>query len=370
MAAIIPRPSSAHRWASPQGCPGSVQLEARFPDEETESAREGTAAHEMLERHMKQGVPLADMVDTQMSNGVFATSEMHEYIIEFIEYLETIASLESWNCEEKIFIPRVMGQGYGGIPDLFHYDPPYGVLTIPDLKFGYGIVEAIRNWQLINYAVGLVDILEGVKTISIVIYQPRAPHPQGRLRQWHITRDELESFVPQLQQAAALTQQLDAPIRTGPHCTNCKVRRCPAARSAALNAIEVSDIAMLEDYDGATLAIEKVLLDAAYRAIKTRKEAIDTLIEQELKSGIIVPGFMLQRSMSHFKWKEPKNVKALGQILNIDLMKKEQPITPTQAKAAGVPVEILEGLRFREEKSLKLISGNAADEAKRNFDDK
>lgn len=369
MARLMPRPSGAGRWAPPNGCPGSVQLEDQFPDEESESAMEGTAAHELFERMIRDGVNPADMVDSQMSNGIFVTDEMVEYNNEFASRLRDIAPLDEWVCEQKIRIPRVRDD-HKGTPDIYHYDPAYKVLTLPDLKYGYGLVEVVENWQLMDYAIGLVDILPDVRTIQFFIYQPRVPHHQGRFRSWHVSREELESYVPQFQATAAASEVPGAPIRSGPHCTYCKaLARCPAAGAAALNAVEVSRFAMLQDYDGETLSNEKTMLDAALRAIKTRSEAIDTLIEQEIKGGRIVPGYMMLRSFSHYRWNKESTVpriKALGQLLDVTLT-KEKPITPTQAKAAGVPDEILKTMRFKCETGVKLIRGDASKEAERIF---
>lgn len=366
---VNPRPSGAGRWASYNGCPGSALLEAKFPEVKSDPALEGDAAHMLFERFVKHDIDPFTSIDTQASNGVFITTEMASCVVEFNNHLKDIVTWGEWHCEEYVAIPRV-DLDHGGTPDLWHYSVCNKVLTVPDLKFGYGIVEVVENWQLMDYALGIIDQLPSVEFIQLVIYQPRVAHPQGLFRTWLISRAELEAYLPQFQKAYAETQLTEPPIKTGPHCTNCAALcRCPVARQAALNAIEVSGFGVLDEYDGATLAAEKELLNAAMRAIKTRKEAIDNLVESEIKSGTIVPGFMLRESTGHPAWNKGyglDDVKALSKLTGKKLT-TEKPMTPTQAVGAGVSKGIINRFSHRPSTGLKVVRANSEQEAERIF---
>ena len=56
-------PSSAHRWMA---CPGSVRLEAQFPDESSPYAKEGTTAHELVESMMRGEHVVRELYDPVM----------------------------------------------------------------------------------------------------------------------------------------------------------------------------------------------------------------------------------------------------------------------------------------------------------------
>ena len=72
----------------------------------------------------------------------------------------------------------------GGTGDAVILDRVNKTIEIVDLKGGRGVVvEAVGNKQLRTYALGAVLANPGDwRTVRVTIVQPRAPHPDGRIR--------------------------------------------------------------------------------------------------------------------------------------------------------------------------------------------
>ena len=381
MTQVIPRPSAANRWASPIGCPGSVPLEAHFPDDKSEQALEGDTAHELAAQCITAASGMSDpveFVDRKLSTDVYVTPEMAEYVQEHLDFLGSIAPLEEWLIEDKIKIPTISVL-QGGTPDAWHFHIPTGVLTIADLKYGWGIVEVFENWQLLNYAEGIRHLLQSeegrfqqIDRIDLVISQPRPYHPDGRVRTWSITSHELANYAAQLAASFVKACTHEPPINTGKHCRDCKaLRACPAAREAALNAVTVAGIAMLEEYTGAELAAELELFDHAEAALITRKAAIVSLATQRINSADVVPGWACKRSFGRQTWRPQvtiETIKSYGALMGIELT-KEKPITPNQAKKAGLPESLVDQNSHTPETGVKLVRQDASATARKAFGD-
>jgi hypothetical protein len=120
-----------------------------------------------------------------------------------------------------------------------------GVLVIGDLKFGRGIlVEVKDNAQLKYYALGALRLAElklaGIKfeTVTTVIVQPRASHPDGPTRVHTYARQELIDWgrnvlKPGIDRALLPNQ----PLTAGEHCRFCPaVLACPEMKKKTLEA--------------------------------------------------------------------------------------------------------------------------------------
>jgi len=368
---VIPRPSAANRWASFNGCPGSVQLESHYPDEETDSAIEGTAAHELLEMVMTSNIDAFDMVDKPTANGLFFTEEMAVAVTETFNHVMAIAPLHEWHVEEYVNIDMVLF-GHGGTPDLWHYNPNTETLTIPDLKFGWGIVEAFENWQLLDYAVGIYYHLlkhnNMISKIDLIIHQPRPHHPDGKFRMWSLTVEQLQPYFEQLKFAANSTADY---ITTGAHCRHCTAMQgCPAGRLAVLSIVAFAYKPMIEEYTDEGLSNEKDIIDIGMKILKQRSESIDGLIEERINDGHIVPGYGFERSTARRKWLPgaTEKLKAYS-LLYAKPLTKEAPITPTQAKKLGMSESLINEMSIIPETGLKLIKRNATETAQRTFGD-
>lgn len=368
MAATINiRPSRADRWVN---CHGSALLESNFESVKSESAIEGDAAHEIVAACMNGKLP-EEFVDRQTENGTYVSPEMAEYVQDHLNNLLKIAPLNKWIVEQKIHIPFVH-TSQTGTPDAYYYDHTENVLTVADFKYGWGIVEAFENWQLLNYAVGIIAAnseFTNVKRIDLLVSQPRPHHHEGRCRIWSID-NALSSYADKLKQAALIAHGPNPPIVAGKHCRDClALRQCPAARLSALSAIHISDIAILEEYEPDVIGAEIELLESAFKAIENRLKAVKTMAEERLKKGQLVTGYSVERAYGNRKWKKtitPDQIEAIGKMLKKELVTKK-PLTPKQALTAGLPENMLEIYTTIPETGLKLIRNSAIKKAERAF---
>lgn len=259
--------SSSHRWMA---CPGSVQLSKGRPNKGSVFADEGTAAHELAARCLQNNtldpaIFLDTIIQTDgMDTPVKVTEEMVEAVNVYVGYVRkrqtddgmTLIGLERQFDLAPLNPPAPM---YGRADAVLFEEatPPLkrpGMVNLPkpstlevtDLKYGAGtVVEVEGNSQGVYYAIGAVLAHEKrPDKVRITIVQPRAPHPDGIIRSWELTWDELVVWRKKIMSAAVATQAEDAPLAAGDHCRFCPALAvCPAqsdrAQAAARNTFEV-----------------------------------------------------------------------------------------------------------------------------------
>ena len=335
---IIRRPSKAPRWVP---CSGSPELEANFPDTEHDIARDGTAMHEasaiMLANRMAAS---NELFDRKMENGVYINEKMLDDIQSAVDYVRSLGLPEQKLIfEQTIEHPEIP---YPGTPDIWHVNAATGVLHVIDFKFGYLPVEAFENWQLVAYAhLVLSQLAPGVKTVHLHIVQPRAWHPSGRNRVWTLSFDDLwQNYVTKLYAAA----QKSGECVTGPWCRNClALAHCPAARLAAVAALEISQRAILDDMDAASLAAELELMERAMQSVKLRKEAIESLALDRIEGGELIPGYAKQASYGKRRYNKDvtdETLKAFGEAVKVDFF-EHKPITPAEAERRNIEEDVI-----------------------------
>ena len=91
---------------------------------------------------------------------------------------------------------------------------------------------------------------------------------------------------------------------------------------------------------------------------------LESLEEQALaiaKSGNDIPHWIAEHSKGRERWQVGANeVLALGKLLDIDLQKAPECITPSQARKAGLPEEIIKSVAHRPLGNMKLVPFDAA----------
>jgi hypothetical protein len=323
---VMHRPSNAARTVQ---CPGSVQLCAKYPEtEQSEHAALGTLAHEVASGK----VPAPD-------------ADMQLAVEMYLNDINTVAHETGQHAtfEEFVSCPTIHLSN-GGTPDAWLYDPVSDVLYVWDFKYGHGFVDHFENWQLINYAAGLLAKLakNPNRKVVLTIIQPRCFDKRGPIRRWSITERSLQPYFDRLIAAYKAAHYSDAECVTGPECDYCAARHaCVALQRSAYRGVELSTASLSIELDGTSLGIELSILQKAQDRLTAR---IDGLIEQGkqmARRGDRVAGYHLEQGFGREKWSDG----SIAQMMFGDVVIKPQElITPKQAIAKGCDAEMVASL--------------------------
>ena len=358
------RPSRAPRWVP---CPGSARMEAAFPETEPgQAAEEGTAAHwaaseSLLTWVQGAGKLPAQWVGKTAPNGVIVTEEMAKAVTVYVNDLLTVCQrtggLQALRVEKTIDIHSVHSC-HSGTPDCALYSAHERTLYVWDFKYGWGVVSAFENWQLLDYAVGLAEQLpSSPENVELRIVQPRPYLPRGPVDSWRISGAVLESeYLPSLRDAASAATQPQVGCVPGGHCANCKASlACPALNAAVLRCMDICEMAAPEDITGASLGAQVGLLQLAETLVKERKSGVEAQALAMLARGQHVPGWTAEPGRGSRKWAaDREDILALGEMAGADL---DNPgvITPAQAEKAGVDKEMVKCYTATTPGALKLV---------------
>ncbi len=219
-------------------------------------------------------------------------------------------------------------------------------LHIWDYKYGHGFVDAFENWQIIDYAAGILEnsapagLLTSATVVHIHVIQPRNYDKSGPIRSWTVTVDQLRSYFDRII-AACKEAVSDSPrLMPGAHCRYCTAR----VACEALHKNVMWDTAIIYGVRPMEMTPHDVGLDLAL--LKRIKERVDALFDARseqanrmLRLGQAVPHWMIEQGTGREQWTiSPAEVFAAGDLLGVDLRQKPKPITPTQARKAGFPM--------------------------------
>lgn len=351
--------SSAHRWMA---CPGSVNLSRGLPDRSSDYAREGTAAHALLERSLNKRLPAITWLDSVIpvpyeENGetitdyVMVTEEMCEavqvaidQVLRLIDHPTTQLMVEQRFDLAKLNPPGPMY----GTSDVVLWAPHHGVLTVLDFKYGSGVaVDATENEQLMFYGLGaMVKLIEGGAnvpldtTVALIIVQPRAHHPDGIIRTYITNFETVRTFKKELFAAAEKTLAEDAPLAAGDWCRFCKALPvCPAQRKLAVEVAQSEfDVVEAPTFPAPELLTEEQLSNvlAVSPTVEEWFRSVRQYITNKLERGEEVPGWKLVAKRATRKWKDETEadgtLTALG--LDEDTRFTRKLVSPAQAEKA------------------------------------
>ncbi len=283
-------PSGAHRWLL---CTDSPAAEEGYPDSTSDAADEGTAAHWLLEQCLNAGLDAQDWVEqttdpigTDGAKVVPAgketgavkpwpiTGEMIESVQIHIDTFKPDLEKKGTRAffEERVRIDHALGLNVpiGGTADTIIYLPRSKTLKVGDFKYGKGHVVEVKgqggtvyerdevtgkwnevkapdwgiNPQLGMYALGALVELERllgekreVKTIELIVVQPRAYHKKGAVRKVKLAPADLMKLEFAIVNAVT-GPQVRVP---GDHCHFCKAKLDCEARAEALGAKATAD---------------------------------------------------------------------------------------------------------------------------------
>lgn len=355
-------------------CAGAWLLQAMHPEPDgliNQPAADGTAAHEVaaeIARALKspQGTPRDPMayVGHVASNGATLDRSLCEAVAEYMRdvlgVLHTYGDAQALHVEEPIeIIPDVLG----GTPDLWYFSARANVLTVWDFKTGHDPIEAFENWQLLAYLQGILQKLginglaDQYLKVELRIVQPRAPHRLGTVRKWGFIASEARGYFNRIADRCRDILTSDAPrTKAGTQCLYCSARaNCDTAQRAGAAAIEFVGAATSIPFDPAGASYELALLDRMIEAAKTRRSGLVQAVETAIRSGQPVAEFVLEPKYGRDVWAVPDaDLYVIGDSLGVDL-RNTKPITPTQAKSAGLPPDLVDNLRESKQSGFQLV---------------
>jgi len=329
-------PSKAHQWMA---CPGSIRLSRGRPDDEGIDAREGTACHWVAERMFEADMPEFAVVPvgTAAPNGIIVNADMLEAAASYVAWvMERVRAARYFKprVEQRVSLPDVHPDLWGSL-DATWYHVEAQTLHVADLKYGFRVVEPTSP-QLLIYALGELGAFDRnppPKQIVTTIVQPRAWHPAGRVRSHTYTPEELRSWENPLRVAARLTDDPNAPLRTGSHCLYCTALSvCPAAREAAMAALEISNRGTQDAIDGNGLGAEIRLLRLAKERLGHRLDALEAEAAARIDRGERIAGFTMAAGVGKRMWVAAENdVRALGELFGCTFQKPAL-VSPAEAE--------------------------------------
>lgn len=361
-------PSGAHIWAAPGGCRGYVAYAAAYPEpEDSEEAREGTAAH-FYPTELLQGRDVA--VGAVAPNGVPISAEMVDAAQGLLaDVRDTLAAAtpgsELW-VERRVHMPIVHEANWGTL-DVTVIDRARKVVHLWDYKYGHRFVPAPGNLQLIDYGIGVLRELAPCAdwpswTITMTVAQPRNYHPDGPIREWRLDGGRLlDEYVPQFFEAAREAMTPGAPVTSGEHCRDCSARHvCPALQSAVAIACDVSLQSLPVHLPPHAVGLELRFIQDAIRRLEARATGLEAQALGMIRGGTGVPFFSAEHASGREKWTVlADEVFALGDVLGADLRKAPEPITPGQARWAltklGIDASVIAAYAEKPRGALRLV---------------
>ena len=216
-------PSAAHRWMN---CPPSACLEREFPSSSSEVAAEGTAAHALCEHKLRKLLKLR----SKRPHSDFEDDEMDRCSDDYVSFVqEQMGEIPSPMVlvEQRLDLTRYVPEAFGTADCIIVGGDR---LHIVDFKYGMGVlVEAEHNPQMMLYALGALELLDGIydiQKISVSIFQPR----RENVCTWSLPKEELLRWArDDLVEKARLAYMGEGEYCAGEWCTFCRASvRCRA----------------------------------------------------------------------------------------------------------------------------------------------
>lgn len=347
--------SGAYRWLN---CPGSVALSELYPPQPTSVyAAEGTAAHELAEKCLLSGQDPYDYIGLTL-NGFEVDEAMADAVQVYVEIVrEDIDRFKGSDAvhgvEDKINLKWIHPDAFGTSDA--HAGKIGYTLVVHDYKHGAGVpVDAVGNKQGLYYTLG-VAAKYGFKfnAYEFVIVQPRAFHPDGPIRRWCFSKEELEQYESEVKAGIDRVEKAKAAddimpyLSPGDHCRWCNAAPgCPGLKHKMEMSIYEDfdpiedDILSITPTPPEELTPEK-LADALRFAdiFENWVSEVRSFAYRQAMRGETPPGFKFVKKYGHRKFKDPQKVKILAELMGVpeeELYTKPAPKmkTPNQTEQA------------------------------------
>lgn len=238
-------------------------------------------------------------------------------------------------------------------------------LYLADLKYGFGLVEVWRNLQLIIYAWTLLCLHRSVQEVRLTIFQPRANHPDGPIRTWITSREELRPIIEAFKLAVARSLEPNPLCTVNSACGDCgAAHACKTLAAAGGAGVDLSYDSLPHILSNEEVAYELSRLEAAAKHIENRITGLSAQAESLVRSGQRVPGYGLSRSATRSRWREGfgERIEALGERFSVEVHAPTKLRSPAQLRHSfpGLDIESMYAERPTGELRLKATDPNEA----------
>lgn len=349
-------PSTAHLWTK---CAlSAVFLRAGGvvdgpiapePDEKVSDARrEGVAADWIATGVLNGDAASAAEFDGETApNGWIVTPDMVRHVQGYVDFCRSRGRVV--NSQVPISIPALHIRGRADAQCTA--DSP--VLEVIELKYGFQIVDAVWNAQLLCEAIALFDDTKHDRVIMWV-YQPRPYHPEGKARKWELSAEELTTAYHWLasKSAAALAPN---PVGTpgAQWCGNCEGRgRCEALTRAVYTIFDTVRGERLEKLDPAAIGAQLTFADAAFDLVKAYRSGVEAEVTGRMRRGEFIPGHMFDQQLKDREFVAPMSeIFAKTGITPFKMV----PRSPAEMEKEGADPEIINTMVTRKPGAVRLV---------------
>ena len=334
-------------------CAGALALTMDLPEQTNSAADWGTVCHEISELCLRDGVDAVSFIGTTRKGKEFSfevDDEMADTAQMYVDYCRK--RIGAYKAEtgknalvfvEEKFSLAALNPPFeaGGTGDCVMIFPDWQTLEVVDLKGGRGVVvEAKGNPQGRTYGLGAVLKHTGhtIRKIIVTIVQPRAGHPDGRIRSDVFDMADLVEWTTDLMAAMHRAKaSFDAQnhighdgyteaawsaefLSAGGHCKFCKAAGfCPALEQKATDAagiwfddldkprISNSPDAMSPEKLAQTLDMLDMIDDWC--------NAVRAHAHREAEAGTVIPGYQLVEKIGNRAWKADVTTDAVAALL-------------------------------------------------------
>lgn len=295
-------PSAAHRWIN---CTAAPRLEQHAPDNSSSYAQEGTLAHAICARKLKEFLgqnTKGEQAEIDQLKEAYYCGEMEEYTDTY-----TAIVLEKYNAaklktkdaqllvETRLQFDDYVPQSFGTADALIIAD---GCMDVIDFKYGKGVrVDATDNSQMKIYALGayLANCFEyRIERICMTIVQPRIDN----ICEFEINVSDLMDWAEnELKPKAKQAYDGTGEQNPGTWCQFCKVKSsCKALAARCIEtAEEFSDPKLVSKADMESRVLP--MLDT----IKTWLTGMEEYALQQALAGTSYNGYKVVEGRSNRK---------------------------------------------------------------------
>ncbi len=348
-------------------------------------AREGTAAHKLVQMCMEEGRNAIEYIDRVIALTDDETGEIkQEFRVD--DDMATAVQLHLDTCRTyqrdgvTCFIERQFSladlkppTAMFGTADFVAINQAASRLTVVDYKHGKGVtVEAQGNPQLKYYALGaLLTLPPGTplpKITETVIVQPRGMGHQVKTAEY--PTGEIIAWAAELFHRAELTMDPDAPLTAGDWCDKsfCDARGvCPAYAAAAYAAAQLEfpvDPLPPAEIEERLIRPETLTPEMAgkmrlqFNVLRNWMNAVDDQIIGWIRQGVHVPHWELKIGQGHRKWVDEKEAEAVLVNTGMDLSDLYKQVFLSPAAAEGLVYTALRDMKMPA-KTAKPMAANA-----------